>query len=60
QPRCANTDGSLIGISLITTRILLLFPVSVFILCHGLQQRWQLVGKCFVPTIENSCIKSSC
>lgn len=37
--RCNNTNGSLIGLALISTRVFLLFPVSLFILCHGVQRR---------------------
>ncbi|XP_043954804.1 uncharacterized protein LOC122821035 [Gambusia affinis] len=37
--RCNNTDGSLIGLALISTRVFLLSPVSLFILCHGARRR---------------------
>ncbi|XP_014891984.1 uncharacterized protein LOC106949940 [Poecilia latipinna] len=37
--RCNNTDGSRIGLALISTRVFLLFPVSLLILCHGAQRR---------------------
>lgn len=40
EPRCANnTDGAITGIALIATRVFFFFPVSLFILCHGLQQQ---------------------